>query len=88
MGIEVLLTCLCVFLTMGCSIRLKAKEDEALRSADLLQNLFEEDNIWRFIKQMSSALKYLHIRNILHRDLKVIDIKLKQYDKLCLIFTA
>ena len=34
--------------------------------------LFEEDNIWRFIKQMSSALKYLHIRNILHRDLKVI----------------
>ena len=44
------------------------------------EGLFEEDNIWRFIKQMCSALKYLHIRNILHRDLKVIDIKRKQYD--------
>ena len=33
--------------------------------------LFEEHNIWRFISHMSSALTYLHIRNILHRDLKV-----------------
>ena len=33
--------------------------------------LFEEHNIWRFISHMSSALNYLHILNILHRDLKV-----------------
>lgn len=32
--------------------------------------LFEEHNIWRFISHMSSALNYLHIINILHRDLK------------------
>ena len=33
--------------------------------------LFEEHNIWRFISHMSSALNYLHVSNILHRDLKV-----------------
>ena len=34
--------------------------------------LFEEHNVWRFINHMSSALNYLHISNILHRDLKVL----------------
>merc|ERR1712130_277720 len=36
-------------------------------------NLFDEQNIWRFLHQMSSALDYLHShkpRRILHRDLK------------------
>ena len=37
--------------------------------------LFEEHNIWRFINHMSSALDYLHISNILHRDLKVLSLK-------------
>merc|ERR1712130_60768 len=36
-------------------------------------NLFDEQNIWRFLHQMSSALDYLHChkpKRILHRDLK------------------
>ena len=39
-----------------------------------LQGLFQETTIWRFTKQMASALDYLHTlrpHHILHRDLKV-----------------
>ena len=42
------------------------------------EGLFEEHNIWRFINHMSCALNYLHVLNILHRDLKVTyDLSLK-----------
>ena len=49
-----------------------------VREADLSPGqhpgTFQERNLWRFLKQMSSALCYLHNhrpRRILHRDLKV-----------------
>ena len=47
---------------------------EADLSPDQHPGTFQERNIWRFLKQMSSALCYLHNhrpRRILHRDLKV-----------------
>ena len=45
----------------------------AVRDPKML-HLFDEQNIWRFLNQMSSALDYLHShkpKKILHRDLKV-----------------
>ena len=46
---------------------------KAVRDPEMLP-LFDEQNIWRFLNQMSSALDYLHChkpKRILHRDLKV-----------------
>jgi len=46
---------------------------KAVRDPEML-HLFDEQNIWRFLNQMSSALDYLHChkpKRILHRDLKV-----------------
>ena len=46
---------------------------KAVRDPEML-HFFDEQNIWRFLNQMSSALDYLHYhkpKRILHRDLKV-----------------
>ena len=46
---------------------------KAVRDPEML-HFFDEQNIWRFLNQMSSALDYLHFhkpKRILHRDLKV-----------------
>jgi len=45
---------------------------KAVRDPEML-HFFDEQNIWRFLNQMSSALDYLHYhkpKRILHRDLK------------------
>jgi NIMA (never in mitosis gene a)-related kinase len=35
---------------------------------------FSEERLWRFCKEMCSALTYLHSKNIIHRDLKPLNI--------------
>lgn len=35
---------------------------------------FSEERLWRFCKEMCSALTYLHSKNIMHRDLKPLNV--------------
>ena len=45
---------------------------KAVQDPKLSKNFFDEENVWRFLGQVASALDYLHRnKQILHRDLKV-----------------
>ena len=51
-----------------------------VKSMQKTKNLFKEDVIWNWFLQLSCAVKHIHDRKILHRDIKTANIFLHQPD--------
>lgn len=45
-----------------------------IRTYQEKKNFFSEQEIWRFAKELSSAILYLHSHKIIHRDIKTLNI--------------